>query len=223
MERGGLCCWRGESEDLVYAPRKPPCRRRSTTLEVWSGSLWGCASSPARNVVEENNHEQRHQHKGCSELHVMKLVTCSTELLSLSSGSESNYTNAVDMFMMPFFYVVQINQTRCLLRAALLNFNFFLHKVIGSLQSYVFKVALPAHQTVTTKWNSINIYPQLIKRMCTFLLTGCFFIFSRICQSTDCFCSYITHTGVPAGGLWQVTVQLNKMLSFQHFASFQPK
>lgn len=147
MERGGLCCWRGESEDLVYAPRKPPCRRRSTTLEVWSGSLWGCASSPARNVVEENNHEQRHQHNGCSELHVMKLVTCSTELLSLSSGSESNYTNAVDMFMMPFFYVVKINQTRCLLRAALLYFNFFLHKVIGSLQSYVFKVVSPTIHT----------------------------------------------------------------------------
>lgn len=49
-ETGAVCWCRGESEDQAYAPGKPPCRRRSTTPWAWSGSLWGCASSPAREV-----------------------------------------------------------------------------------------------------------------------------------------------------------------------------
>lgn len=55
VERGGVCCWRGASEDPVYAPGKPPCRRHSTTLEVWSSSLSGCAVSPAHKVVKEKH------------------------------------------------------------------------------------------------------------------------------------------------------------------------
>lgn len=85
MGRGGLCCWHGESEALVYAPRKPPCRKRSTTHEVWSGSLWGCVLSPAHNVIEEGEKKKRSgteiSAEGGRVLHVMKLAlkTCRTE------------------------------------------------------------------------------------------------------------------------------------------------
>lgn len=40
-------CCHAENEDPVYVPRKPPCRKRSTTPVTWSGSPWGCASCPA--------------------------------------------------------------------------------------------------------------------------------------------------------------------------------
>lgn len=47
VTRGRPWGWHAENEDPVYVPRKPPCRKRSTTPAAWSGSLWGCAWCPA--------------------------------------------------------------------------------------------------------------------------------------------------------------------------------
>lgn len=60
VQRGGVCCcWCAESLDLVYAPGKPPCCRRSTKLGAWSGWLSGCAASPTN--THTHTHDMYHK------------------------------------------------------------------------------------------------------------------------------------------------------------------